>query len=66
MGDVRGSSVLGVNYPRRKLSGYNYLRAIFLGGNCTGGNCPGGNCLGGSCPGAITLGGNCSGGNCPR
>ena len=30
VGDVQGSSVLRVNYPRRKLSGCNYLRAIFL------------------------------------
>ena len=37
MGDVQGA-----NYPRRKLSGCNYLGAIFLGENCPGGNCLGG------------------------
>ena len=36
MWDIQRSSVLGVNYPRRKLSGCNYLVAIFLGGNCLG------------------------------
>ena len=50
MGDAQGSSVLGVIYPRRKLSWYNYLGAIFPGGNFTRGNCAGGNCLGGNYP----------------
>ena len=36
MGDVQGSSIQGVNYPRRKLSECNYFGAIFLGGNCSG------------------------------
>ena len=58
MADVHGSSVLGVNYPRRKSSVSNYLGAIFLGGNCTGGNCPGEKLSGGS----VVLGGNCPGG----
>ena len=71
MGDVQGSSLQGVTYPRRKFSGCNYLRAIFLGGNCPGVNCTEGNCPGGNCLGAIVLGGscpgaNCPGGNCPR
>ena len=44
MGDVQGSSVHGVNYPRRKMSRCNYLGAIFLGGNCPEGNCSAGNC----------------------
>ena len=49
-------SLQGVNYPRRKLFGCNYLGTIFLSGNCPGENCPGtidqggGNCLGGNCP----------------
>ena len=60
--DVHGSSVLGVNYPRRKLSGYNYLGAIFLGGNCTGGNYPGVIVWGTVVRGATVLGGNCRGG----
>ena len=56
MGDVQGSSVKGINYRRRKLSGCNYLGAIFLSENC---------------PGvivrrAIMLGSNCPGGNGPR
>ena len=70
LGDVQGSSVLGVNYPRRILSGYNYLGAIFLRGivqeQLAGGNCLGpivreATALVGNCPGR-----NCQGGNCPR
>ena len=38
MGDVQGSSVQGVNYPRRKLTRCNYLGAILLGENCPGGS----------------------------
>ena len=54
MRHVQGLSVKGVNYLKRKLSGCNYLGAIFLGGDClgviaqeylSGGNCPGGNYL---------------------
>ena len=54
MEDVKGSSVQGVNYPRRKLSGFNYLGTIFLGANCLRDNCPGVIVWG-----AIILGGNC-------
>lgn len=61
MGDVQGSSVHGVNYPRRKMSRCNYLGAIFLGGDCPEGNCPGGNCQGDNC-----LGGNHPVDNYPR
>ena len=50
-------SLQGVNYPRRKLFGFNYLGTIILSRNCPGENCPGtidpgggGNCLGGNCP----------------
>ena len=70
------SSVLEVNYPRRKLSGCSYLRAIFLGGNCTVGIIQE-ELAGGQLSlvaivqwGAIVWGGgncpvNCLGGNCP-
>ena len=58
MGDVQGA-----NYPRRKLSGCNYLGAIFLGENCPGGNCLGGVVRGVNCLGAVVLGGNCPGEN---
>ena len=61
MGDVQGSSVQGVNYPRRKLSGCNYLGAIFLCENCSGGNCLGAVCQGGNC-----LGGQLSRGELSR
>ena len=74
MGDVQGSSALGVNYPRKKLSRCNNLRAISLVGTVhvqlsggaivLGGNCLGGIVLGGTCLGGIVLGENCSGGNC--
>ena len=47
MADVQRSSVLGVNYSKRKVSGCNYLGAIFLGENCPGGNCLGGGLSGG-------------------
>ena len=65
VGDVQG-----VNYQRRKLSGCNYLWAVFLGGNfprgnCTRGNCPGFFSGGTIMMGAIILGGNCPGGNFP-
>ena len=52
----------------------NYLRTIFLGGNCLDGNCLEGNCPGYSYPRwelsggiiweAIVVGGNCPRGNC--
>ena len=61
MGDVQGSSVKGINYRRRKLSGCNFLGAIFLSENCPGSNCPGV-----IVRRAIMLGSNCPGGNCPR
>ena len=35
-GDVRGSSFQQTIYPRRKLSGYNHMGTIFLGGNFPG------------------------------
>ena len=60
MGDVQGSSVLGFNYPRRKLTRCNYLGAILLGENC-----PGAIILGGNFPGEFS-GGNCPEGNCAR
>ena len=54
----------------------NYLRAIFLGGNCLGGNCLEGNCpeysyprwelSGGIIREAIVVGGYCPRGNCSR
>ena len=52
MGDIQGSSVLGVNYSRRKLPGCNYQgiivwEAIALGGYCPG---EGEQLLGGNCP----------------
>ena len=53
MGDIQGSSVQGVNYPRRKMYGCNYLGAIFLGGNCMGGNCPRWDLSGDNCPEGI-------------
>ena len=71
MGDVHGSSVLGVNYPRRKLSVCNYVGAIFLGGNSAGVKGPESTCLRGNCPGdncprwELSVGGDCPGGNCP-
>ena len=60
MGDVQGSSVQGVNYPRRKLTRCNYLGAILLGENCPGGNYlrwefSGGNCPEGNCARGIVL-----------
>ena len=42
--DVHGSSVLGVNYPRRKSSACNYLGSIVLGWNFPGGGLSGGIC----------------------
>ena len=59
MGDVQGVICAGGNYPRRKLSGFNYLGANFLSGNYVGGgegNCPRWELYGGNCPG---------GGDCP-
>ena len=37
MGDVQGVICAGGNYPRRKLSGFNYLGANFPSGNYVGG-----------------------------
>ena len=58
MGDIQGSSVRGVNYPRRKLPSCNYLGEILLGANCPGGEAI---ALGGNCLGSNLLGGNCLG-----
>ena len=60
MEDVQGSSVLGVNNPRRELSGGNFPRWDLCRGQFSGGIIV--------C-GTIVLGGNfsggLSGGNCP-
>ena len=65
-------SLQGVNYPRRKLFGFNYLGTIILSRNCPGENCPGTIDPGGVTvlvaivPVTIILDGNCLGGNCPK
>ena len=76
MGDIEGSSVLVVNYPRRKLSGVQFSQVGIVRGD----NCPGDTCLGvgplsgeqlfevgsirqGIVWGAMFLVGNCPGGN---
>ena len=64
MGFVQGSSALGVNYPRKKLSRCNNLRTISLVGTVQVQLSGGAIVLGGNCLGGIVLGENCSGGNC--
>ena len=78
MGDVQGSSIVGVNYPRRKLCRCNCPRWELSGAIVLGGNYPGGTIVQGGIvlfpmiQGQFPTGqincplSNCLGGNLPR